>query len=146
MKISTKARYGIKALIDLAIHSSTDHVALKAIAERQNISERYLEQVFAQLRKSGLVKSVKGPQGGYLLAIAPDKTSLYEIITALEGCDTFSESDVNAVLDAADQVVDSMLWQPLDLKIAAHLKSVTLNVLIEAYQDATHTQHMMFFI
>ena len=67
MKISTKSRYGIIALIDLVINSEYGSVTLKAISERQNISERYLEQIFSLLRKSGLIIGKKGAQGGYTL-------------------------------------------------------------------------------
>jgi Rrf2 family cysteine metabolism transcriptional repressor len=62
MKISTKGRYGLRSMVDLAVNSSGEHVSLSSIAERQNISENYLEQVFSTLRKAGLVKSVKGAQ------------------------------------------------------------------------------------
>ena len=68
MKLSMKSRYGLRALIDLSVNSKNEQVALGGIAERNNISPQYLEQVFAALRKAGIIKSVKGPQGGYLLA------------------------------------------------------------------------------
>ena len=68
MNFSKKSRYGLRALIDLSVYSKESHVALAAIAERNSISPQYLEQVFAALRKAGIIKSVKGPQGGYLLA------------------------------------------------------------------------------
>lgn len=71
MKISTKGRYGLRALVDLASHSTSEAVSLASVANRQKISVNYLEQVFATLRKAGLVKSIKGPQGGYMLAMKP---------------------------------------------------------------------------
>ena len=67
MKFSKKSRYGLTSLIDLSVHSKNGHVALNSIAERNDISPQYLEQVFAALRRAGIVKSIKGPQGGYLL-------------------------------------------------------------------------------
>jgi Rrf2 family protein len=85
MKLSTKGRYGLRAMVDLAVHSSGEHVALYSIAERQNISENYLEQVFSILRKAGLVKSVKGAQGGYTLADKPSNISIGAILRVLEG-------------------------------------------------------------
>jgi len=66
MKLSMKSRYGLRALIDLTINSKTEQVALNSIAERNKISPQYLEQVFASLRKAGIVKSIKGSQGGFL--------------------------------------------------------------------------------
>ena len=68
MNLSKKSRYGITALIDLAVYAKDQCVQLSSIAERNNISVKYLEQIFSSLRKAGLVRSVKGPQGGYLLA------------------------------------------------------------------------------
>ena len=67
MKISTKGRYGLRAMVDLAVSSVNEQVPLSTIAENQNISVSYLEQVFSTLRKAGLVKSIKGAQGGYIL-------------------------------------------------------------------------------
>ena len=69
MKLSMKSRYGLRALIDLSVNSKNEQVALGSIAERNNISPQYLEQVFASLRKAGIVKSIKGSQGGYFLNI-----------------------------------------------------------------------------
>ena len=85
MNFSKKSRYGLRALIDLSVYSKESHVALAAIAERNSISPQYLEQVFAALRKAGIIKSVKGPQGGYLLAKPATKISVAEILRALEG-------------------------------------------------------------
>lgn len=146
MKISTKARYGIKALIDLGVYSQQDHVALKAIADRQSISERYLEQVFSTMRKAGLVKSVKGPQGGYLLACDPTKTNLFDVIVVLEGYDPFSDGNFSESKDALDHLVDQNLWEPLDGIIKTQLEALTLDQLIKAYGEATNPHQLMFFI
>ena len=85
MKLSMKSRYGLRALIDLAINSKTEQVALNSIAERNKISPQYLEQVFASLRKAGIVKSIKGSQGGYFLSRPPQEITVSSIIEALEG-------------------------------------------------------------
>lgn len=84
MKISTKGRYGLRAMLDLALNSLGDHVALSNIAERQDISVSYLEQMFSVLRKAGLLKSVKGAQGGYVLADRPSQIKVGTILRALE--------------------------------------------------------------
>ena len=68
MKLSTKGRYGLRAMIDLAVYSEKEPVSIQSIADRQNISERYLEQLMASLKKEGLVKSIRGANGGYQLA------------------------------------------------------------------------------
>ena len=85
MKLSMKSRYGLRALIDLTINSKTEQVALNSIAERNKISPQYLEQVFASLRKAGIVKSIKGSQGGYFLSRPPQEITVSCIIEALEG-------------------------------------------------------------
>ena len=85
MKLSMKSRYGLRALIDLTINSKTEQVALNSIAERNKISPQYLEQVFASLRKAGIVKSIKGSQGGYFLSRPPQEITVSSIIEALEG-------------------------------------------------------------
>ena len=78
MKLSMKSRYGLRALIDLSVNSKNEQVALGGIAERNNISPQYLEQVFASLRKAGIVKSIKGSQGGYFLN-KPAEQIIYEL-------------------------------------------------------------------
>ena len=85
MKISTKGRYGIRALIDLAVNSTNGHVSLVNIANRNQISVHYLEHVFSSLKRGGIVKSVKGAQGGYVLADKPENITVAQMILALEG-------------------------------------------------------------
>ena len=85
MRLSTKGRYGLRAMVDLAVYSKSEHVALNSIAERQGISMNYLEQVFSTLRKSGLVKSIKGAQGGYILSEEPSNIKVGRILRVLEG-------------------------------------------------------------
>ncbi len=84
MKLSTKGRYAVMALADLAAQNSPGPVTLADIAERQEISLSYLEQLFARLRRGGLVASVRGPGGGYLLAHAPNETHISDIILAVD--------------------------------------------------------------
>jgi Rrf2 family protein len=85
MKISTRGRYGIRLLIDLAEHTGEPHVALANVAERQNISVRYLEQVAVILRRAGFIRSVKGASGGYALARHPQDIVIGEVLRELEG-------------------------------------------------------------
>lgn len=85
MKLSTKGRYGLKAMYDLALNYGDEPVSLKSIAERQGISENYLEQLMANLRKAGLVRSIRGAYGGYLLSREPSKITVGDVLRALEG-------------------------------------------------------------
>ena len=85
MRLSTKGRYGLKAIIDLAIHSSEAPVSIHSISVRQEISERYLEQIIAKLKKADLVVSVRGVSGGYQLAKPAEEISVGDVLYALEG-------------------------------------------------------------
>ena len=85
MKISTKGRYGVTAMYELALHYGDGPISLKSIALKQGISEHYLEQLICTLRNNGFVKSVRGAQGGYMLAKEPAEITIAEIITAMEG-------------------------------------------------------------
>lgn len=85
MKLSTKGRYGLRAMIDLAIHSKEEAVSIASIAARQKISESYLEQLIPKLRKAGMIVSVRGAGGGYMLAKPAKEISVGDILRALEG-------------------------------------------------------------
>ena len=85
MKVSTKSRYGVAAMVDLAQHYGEGPVALRSVAERQQVSEHYLEQLMSSLRRAGFVRSVRGAQGGYELARDPSSISVGDIVRAMEG-------------------------------------------------------------
>ena len=85
MKLSTRARYGLKALVDLGLHCETEAVSIQSIAARQGLSDSYLEQLMAKLKKAGLVTSIRGASGGYYLAKPASEISVGDILRALEG-------------------------------------------------------------
>ena len=85
MKISTKSRYGLRAVFDIAYHSAGLSTQVKEISARQEISPRYIEQIFQKLKRAGIVKSIRGPAGGYYLARKPDEISVGDIVRATEG-------------------------------------------------------------
>ena len=95
MKLTTKGRYGLRAVIDLAMYAKEEPVSLAEVAERQSISISYLEQLVAKLKKAGIVQSTRGAQGGYALAKEPEEISVGEILRALEG--SLSPVDCSAV-------------------------------------------------
>ncbi|NJD03722.1 MAG: Rrf2 family transcriptional regulator [Ruminiclostridium sp.] len=149
MKLSTKGRYGLRAMVDLAINSSIDHVALFSIAERQNISVNYLEQVFSILRKADLVKSVKGAQGGYTLSDNPSNIKVGTILRALEG--NLSVVDENP--EDGDLSVDSILlclkvniWDKINDCINCIVDSLTLEDLVNEYKKISNENSLMFYI
>lgn len=141
MKISTKGRYGIRAMYDLALVYGEGPQAVKTIAERQGVPEAYLEQLIAPLRKAGLVVSVRGAQGGYLLSDEPGAISIGEILRALEGPlapeECVLDEDVCAM---ADECVMHALWTRLHHGINDLMDSITLkDMLTDSQGHPTHT-------
>ncbi len=129
MRLSTKGRYAVMAMVDLAMHSDGRPVALAAIAERQDISLSYLEQLFARLKRNALVKSMRGPGGGYLLAHGADGTRISDIILAVDEpiratrCDPQSP---HGCTKTKMRCATHDLWSELSNQIHLFLSSVTL--------------------
>jgi Rrf2 family protein len=148
MKISTKGRYGLRAMVDLTISSHGEHVALNSIAQRQNISENYLEQVFASLRKAGLVKSVKGAQGGYVLSRKASDISIGDVLRVLEGNLSVIDSEKIEDTDAGSlqNCIKINLWDKLDEGINKLVDSVTLEDLAIEYNRINGTHSIMYYI
>jgi len=136
VKLSTRGRYGVKAMFDLAANQHNGPVSLKSIAERQNLSEAYLEQLFANLKKAGLVKSVRGAQGGYLLGDEAENITVGQILRTLEGTVAPVEcvDDMNDGAEEcpdADNCVTRFIWQKIRDSIAEVIDSITLQDMIE---------------
>lgn len=129
MRLSTRGHYGLKAMFDLAQHYGNEPVPLKTVAERQNISENYLEQLIATLRKTGLVKSVRGSQGGYILARDPERITVGDIIRVMEGpiapVDCVSEIEP-AECDQADYCITRSVWARVRDSLAELMDSISL--------------------
>lgn len=150
MKLSTKGRYGLKAMLDLAINNSQGQISLKSIAERQDISENYLEQLFAVLRKSGLVKSIRGSQGGYILAQQPEAITVGNILRALEGSlapvDCVVETDP-AKCSRSEECVTKFIWLKIRDSVNEVVDSITLEDLTVEYKKANNNKEaLMYFI
>ena len=126
MKFSKKSRYGLIALIDLSVNSKTDHVALNSIAERNGLSSQYLEQIFAALRRAGIVKSVKGPQGGYLLSREAGKITVSEILEALEGDYRFESESISE--DSKNVGISITIQQLVIDKVNQELENILTNL------------------
>ena len=131
MKLTTKGRYAVTAMLDLALHYEQGALTLSDIAGRQGISLSYLEQLFARLRRSGLVESVRGPGGGYNLATAPSEISVAEIIIAInENIDaTRCGGDKNC--DGEERCLTHYLWEGLSERIHEFLSGITLADLVD---------------
>jgi len=145
--ISTKGRYGLQAMVDLAIHSVHEHVPLNSIAERQNLSEGYLEQVFSSLRKSGLVKSVKGPQGGYSLVNNASDVTVGDILRALEGDLSVVEGmgEEQNIKNAVEYCIYNEVWKKMNESINKVVDSITLEDLVVAYKKLNNMA-LMYYI
>lgn len=149
MKLSTKGRYGLRSMIDLAINSKGEQVALYSIAERQNISVSYLEQVFSILRKSGLVNSIKGAQGGYILADNPADITVGKILRALEGSLSivdYSNEEVEEDKRSIEYCLKVNLWEKINQSIDKVVDNITLEDLVEQYKDMNNSDNLMFYI
>ena len=134
MKLSTKGRYGLRAVLDLAINSTEEAVALSSIAERQNISISYLEQLIAKLRKAEIVKSTRGAKGGYVLARPAEEISVGEILRCLEGdlspVDCAEIMGGESTCSASDICVTKFVWKRINDSINEAVDNLMLSELV----------------
>jgi len=144
VKISTKGLYGLRAIMDLAIHSNGELVPLKLIAERQKISDAYLEQVFSTLRKAGLVKSQKGAQGGYFLGKEMKDITVGNVLLALEG--ELFPYDEHIEHNLIDHVLTQDVWQAINIGISQIIDRLTLEDLFNKYHTLVQNNDPMFYI
>ncbi len=133
MKISTRGRYALRFMIDLALHDGSEYIALKDISKRQDISIKYLEQITSLLSKFGLLQSVRGPQGGYKLSRPPEQYTIGEILRITEG-------DLAPVACLSTEINDCArkeycptieMWEGLKNVINDYLNTKTLNDLVK---------------
>ena len=133
MKISTKGRYALRLMIDLAMNEEGNPIRIKDLAERKNISDKYLEQIISVLNKAGLVKSVRGPQGGYLLKKRPEDYTVGMILRLTEGSlapVACVEEDVTECERQGD-CVTYLLWKKISDAINGVVDTITLKDLVE---------------
>lgn len=133
MRVSTRGEYGLRALLDLAQHYGTGPIPLRQIAERQQISEHYLEQLMGSLRKAGVVVSVRGAHGGYALARTPEETIIGDVLRVLEGSITVEFDDGTPLGGGQHHLArhaTRYLWDRLGKRVAALLDSLSLAQLL----------------
>lgn len=132
MRLTTKGRFAVTAMIDLALREHAGPVTLAGISERQRISLSYLEQLFGKLRRNGLVSSVRGPGGGYNLGKAAETVSVADIIQAVdEALDATQCGGKGNCSEDSQQCMTHDLWTSLNIKMIDYLGSVTLADLVE---------------
>lgn len=138
MKLSTKGRYGLRALIDLALYSDEEAVSIQSISNRQNISDSYLEQLMRKLKKAGLVVSERGAQGGYRLAKPADEISVGDVLRALEGSleAVSCEAGNNEHCQGEDLCVTRYVWQEINKSIQETVDSIKISQLVEESRKA----------
>lgn len=124
MNISKKSKYALKMLLDLSIYGREKPVSIKDIAKRQEISEKYLEQIVSMLRIAGYVKSLRGSSGGYMLTMLPKEYTVAMILKITEG-DISSAGDEGEIFEK-DSCVTARIWEKLDIAINNVLENITL--------------------
>lgn len=126
MRLTTKGRYAVTAMLDLALHQERGQVALADIAQNQNISLSYLEQLFAKLRKANLVRGVRGPGGGYHLAQAAEDISIAAIISAVDESVDITNCRGNENCDQGERCLTHQLWEDLSDQLHSFLAGISL--------------------
>ena len=131
MKVSTRSRYGLRALVELALCEEKDCMPLKAIAQRHGMSEYYLEQLFAPLKKAGIVKSVRGAQGGYKLSRPPEDITAGDVIRILEGTlspvDCLENDDYECPAADCETCSTKPVWEKLYAGVSEVLDTIRLS-------------------
>jgi len=133
--ISTKSRYGLRTLVELASHCQAGPVSLKELSKGQSISKKYLENIFRMLLQGGIIRSVRGARGGYQLAVDPARVTLLDILNTIDGPVALLECIRNA--DMCKKVrgcPTRSLWKGLEEHIITYLKGRTLKELVDQYQ------------
>lgn len=137
MKLSTKGRYGLRAMIDLTLHSESEPTSIASIAARQRISESYLEQLIARLKKAGLVTSIRGASGGYTAARPAEEISVGDVLRALEGslepvdCPGLTEDGC----EGADVCVTKYVWKRINESINRTVDEIKLSDLVRESRE-----------
>jgi len=137
MKLSTKGKYGVRAVYEVARHYGRGPITIKEISERQGISISYLEQILHKLGKAGLIESVRGPAGGYLLARKPADLTIGDIVRVLEGPIALShclEPGESGDCCQTDDCVARMVWAKVGAKIEEALDSISFDNLLQQHQ------------
>jgi Rrf2 family protein len=147
MKLSTRTRYGVRSVLDLALNQESEPVSLKDIASRQQLPYKYLERMLTTLRTAGFVRSTRGPQGGYTLARPPDRITLREIFDTLEGTEGLVECTTDPqVCDRYDMCVTQEVWARMYAACMEVLESTTLEDLAQRARQKREASAPMYYI
>ena len=147
MKISTKGRYGTRALLELALHQEEKPMLLKDIARRQQISLQYLDRLISPLVTNGMIRSIRGAKGGVKLARPPEQIKLSEVIQLLEGSTAPVECINNpGICERSESCVTRDLWEKIKNAMDEVLESTTLQDLVERHREKEKHNEAMYYI
>ena len=147
MKLSTRSRYGARAMLDLAVHHAQRPVNIKEMAERQDISATYLEQLMLRLASHGLVRTVRGRGGGFVLSRPPSRIVMDEVVEALEGPTDLVECVGNPGLCyRAPSCVTREIWKEVSQDITDHLGRISLEDMAQRYRGKQEAGAHMYYI
>jgi len=147
MKLSTKGRYGTRALLDLALHGGKEPVLLKDVAQREEIPLNYLEHLIRPLIAAGMVRSIRGPKGGVLLNKSPEEIKLSEVIQLIEGSIAPVECVTNPEICSRSQsCVTRDIWSEMKEAMDVVLESTTLQNLVERHRKKQQPEPAMYYI
>jgi len=134
MRLTTKGRYAVTAMLDLSLNYGLGAITLADISDRQGISLSYLEQLFARLRKQGLVSSTRGPGGGYRLSRAADEITVLDVISAVDEKVDSTACEGKANCHGEEACLSHELWQSLSDQIKVYLSGITLGQVVHNYE------------
>lgn len=140
--ISTKSKYGIRALLYMAIKGMETKISIKEIAEEENISGRYLEQIFSVLKQGNIVKSVKGASGGYIFSKDIKEITIKELIELLEK-DIYCEIDEKIEIGTLEGTLNELLWKEYNKKLEKFFGDLTLETLVIRHKES---KNLMYYI
>lgn len=145
MKISTKGRYALRLMLDLALNYTGEYISIKSIAARQDISEKYLEQIITQLSRAGYVRSVRGAQGGYMLSKAPAEYTVGMILRVMEGslAPVSCLENEDGSCDRVASCVTYEIWQKIQTAVEDVVDNITLADLVARYQEKNEPMYMI---
>jgi len=145
MRLTTKGRYAVTAMLDLSLNYGLGAITLADISDRQGISLSYLEQLFARLRKQGLVSSTRGPGGGYRLSRTADEITVLDVISAVDEKVDSTACEGKANCHGEDACLSHELWTSLSEQIKSYLSGITLGQVVHNHEQKKHGDSVIKF-
>lgn len=146
MKLSTKGRYGVRAVVELAVNYGGAPVSIKTISKRQNLSEYYLEQLFSPLRRANVIRSIRGAQGGYVLCKHPSEITVGDIMTILEGPIEVADCIDGFKCDSEECCATKYVWEKIKKSIDDVMNSITLQDIVDDYNEILRKQNVIHIV